>query len=77
MKLLYAYQTRIGTAKIKYNPTTRRYHAFIDDEDLGNYLNEQQAADDLSGGHTFSHSSGIDTSTLGIPEDVQEWASSK
>jgi hypothetical protein len=31
------------------------------------------AASDASGGHTFSHSSGIDLGALGIPEDLQAW----
>jgi hypothetical protein len=45
----------------------------LEDEDLGNYINAQQAADDLAGGHTFTPSSGIDTSQLGIPGDLSEW----
>jgi hypothetical protein len=46
---------------------------FIMMESLGSYSNPQQAADDLAGGHTFSISSGVDTATLGIPDDLGEW----
>jgi hypothetical protein len=42
------------------------------DEGLGSYMTPQQAADDLSGGHTFTPSCG-DTAKLDIPEDIGEW----
>jgi len=72
MKLLYAYKTKVGTFFIGRSPDGR-FHPIFDDESLGSYISPQQAADDLSGGHTFSTSGGIDTSTLGIPEDIGEW----
>lgn len=70
---MYSFRTRKGLAVIAFNPSDRRYLAVFDDENLGSYINPQQAVDDLCGGHTFSHSSGVDTSTLGIPEDVNDW----
>lgn len=73
MKLLCTYRTRIGTAKIIFDPGIQRYIAAIGDEALGNYPTAQGAVDDLAGGHTFSHSSGVDTATLGLPDDVLDW----
>ena len=71
MKLLYEFKTRIG--KFYIGEIDGRYHPIYDDESLGSYAHAWQAAEDLSGGHTFSISSGIDTSTLGIPEELEEW----
>jgi len=73
MKILYHYQTRKGLASIRYNAETRRYIAFFTDEPLGSYHSAEQAADDLAGGHTHSHSSGVDTESLGIPGDLSDW----
>jgi len=72
MKLLYAYKTRIGMFFIGQSPDGR-FHPVFDDESLGSYASPQHAADDLAGGHTFSIPSGIDTSTLDIPDNVSEW----
>lgn len=71
MKLLYVYNTRIGPFYI--GEQNGLFHPIYDDDSLGSYANEWQAAEDLAGGHTFSISSGIDTSTLGIPEDLGDW----
>lgn len=71
MKLLYVFHTRIGPFYI--GERNGRFHPIYDDEDLGSYANAQQAAEDVAGGHTFSISSGIDTATLGIPEELGEW----
>lgn len=73
MKLMYLFPTRAGVASIRFNSLNQRYHIFLGDEDLGSYRSLQHAVDDLSGGHTFTSSSGVDTATLGIPEDIQEW----
>ncbi|MCP3653342.1 MAG: hypothetical protein GY734_08325 [Herbaspirillum sp.] len=73
MKLIYSHRTHKGTASIAFNPNNRRFHVFFNGEDLGSYDTAQQAADDIAGGHTYSHSSGVDTGLLGIPEDVSEW----
>lgn len=73
LKLICSYPTRIGRAAIFFSPINSRYLAFIGEENLGAYLSPQQAVDDLTGGHTFSHSSGIDTALLGLPDDLSEW----
>ena len=71
MKKLYSYRTRIGNFYIVEH--NGRFHPVFDDERLGSYATPRQAAEDLAGGHTFSISSGVDTATLGIPEDLEEW----
>ena len=72
MKLLYVYETRVGTFFIGQSPDGR-FHPVFDGESLGSYLSPQHATDDLAGGHTFSPAGGFDTATLGIPEDISEW----
>lgn len=71
MRKLFVWNTRIGPFYIaEYQG---RFHPVFEDESLGSYATPQQAAEDLAGGHTFSISSGIDTATLGIPDEVTEW----
>ncbi len=71
MRKLFVWITRIGPFYIaEYQ---ERYHPLFEDESLGSYATPQQAAEDLAGGHTFSLSSGIDTATLGIPDEGTEW----
>ncbi|MDP6117048.1 MAG: hypothetical protein QGG53_34730 [Planctomycetota bacterium] len=72
MKLLYSYETTAGTFYIGQS-RDGRFHPIFDDESLGSYAHEWQAAEDLAGGHTFSASGVSDTSTLGIPDDLGEW----
>ena len=50
-----------------------KFHALIGDESLGAYATPQKAAQDLAGGHTFANTLGVDTATLGIPADLNEW----
>ena len=71
MKKLYSYQTRIG--KFYIAEQNGRFHPVFEDNSLGGYATPQDAAEDLANGHTFSISSGVDTATLGIPEDVNKW----
>jgi hypothetical protein len=71
MRKLFAWNTRIGPFYIA--EFQGRYHPVFEEESLGSYPTAQQAAEDLAGGHTFSISSGIDTATLGIPDEVTEW----
>lgn len=71
MSVRYSFKTTAGTFRIVER--AGEFHAFIEDEYLGNYPIPEQAADDLAGGHTSTPSSGIDTSTLGIPADLSEW----
>jgi hypothetical protein len=66
------FDTPKGRCRIAQAPDGR-YHALFRDENLGNYATPQQALDELLGGHTFTHSSGIDTADLGLPDDLSEW----
>lgn len=75
MKRLYSFETRVGTFYIAYCSENRRYHALYEDEPLGSYTHPELAAGDLAGGHTCSISAGVDTSELGIPDDLCEWNS--
>lgn len=68
---MYYHHTSIGTFLIVER--SGRWHVIYEDESLGSYVNPRQAADDLAGGHTFSPSTGIDTSKLDIPRDLEEW----
>jgi len=67
----WSYQTRAGTFRIVFRD--RRYLAMFDDEALGSYATPGQGADDLAGGHTFTPSNGINTASLGIPDNIHEW----
>jgi hypothetical protein len=69
----WAYKTRAGTFMISEQPGDGRFHAIFDGESLGSYFRPEQAADDLAGGHTYSPSSGLDTSRLGISADLGDW----
>ena len=71
MRKLFVRNTRIGPFYIA--EIGGRFHPVFEDESLGSYARPDQAAEDVAGVHTFSISSGIDTSTLGIPEDLSEW----
>jgi hypothetical protein len=71
MRNLYAWDTRIGTFYIAQ--AEGLFHVIYDEESLGSYARPEQAAEDVAGGHTSSISSGIDTATLGIREDLSEW----
>ncbi len=71
MRLLYVFRTKIGAFYM--GERDGRFHPIFNDESLGSYAEAWQAAEDLAGGHTFSIPSGIDTATLGIPEDLAEW----
>ena len=64
-------KTKVGNFYIV--PHQGRWHAVFDDESLGSYEEPYMAADDLSGGHTFTPSSGVDTAVLGIPDDLSQW----
>ena len=71
MRKLYFFKTRVGIFYIAEH--NGRFYPVFNDENLGGYATVQQAAEDLAGGQTPSTSGGIDSSTLGIPEDVSEW----
>lgn len=71
MNNCFFFKTRAGLAQIILQQG--RYQAIFDGENLGSYHTAMAAADDMAGGHTFSHSSGVDLAELGIPEDIHEW----
>jgi hypothetical protein len=71
----YLWQSRAGLFVIEQR--AGRWHPVFDGESLGSYATPQQALDDLRGGHTFSLSGGIDSSRLGLPEDLSEWITGK
>jgi hypothetical protein len=72
--MVWSYKTRVGTFQIVERDG--RFHAMLDDDDLGSYSYPWQAADDLAGGHTLSPSCGVDTATLGISDALGDWETS-
>lgn len=68
----YVFQTRRGPIKIMPVPQGR-YAVIYDDENLGSYHSPVAAADDVSGGHTFSPSNGVEFDELDVPSDIGEW----
>ena len=68
---MYYHSTAAGTFQIVER--SGRWHILFKDESLGSYATPRKAVDDLAGGHTFSSGKGIDTSKLGIPDDIGEW----
>ena len=72
MIVAYTFDSHCGAFSIRLTHDGR-WAAMYEDEDLGHYASPRQALDDLSGGHTFSPSSGIDTADCGLPDDLSEW----
>lgn len=70
--MTYWSRTRAGTFLIRQQ-IDGLWHVVHQGEDLGSYATAQHALDDLAGGHTFWPSSGIDPSTLGLPEELGDW----
>ncbi len=68
----YQYATRGGTVSL-LPEAGGRYKVMFGDQNLGSYHSPEAAADDVSGGHTLSPSSGMDLGELGIPADLGEW----
>jgi len=71
MRNLFFWKTSMGTFYIAEQDG--RFHPAYQGESLGSYAHSRQAAEDLAGGHTSSISRGIDTATLGIPDDLNDW----
>ena len=69
----YAHASSAGQFVIALRPD-HRWHITWNGEDLGNYRTAQQALDDLTGGHTWSASNGLDTAALGLATDIADWA---
>lgn len=77
MRLIYKWNTRVGTFYIGQSPDGR-YHPIYDGESFGSYSQPWQASEDLAFNATFSvhHAETgalLDTSRLGIPEHTSEW----
>jgi hypothetical protein len=70
---VYSFETTRGFAQIRLS--NGRWHVCWRDDGLGNSVSPQQALDDLVGGHTFSPSDGVDTSQLGLPDNLNDWES--
>ena len=68
----YQYPTTRGNVCI-LPEATGRYKVIFNGENLGSYHSANAAADDVSGGHTFSPSNGVDLGELDIPCDLIEW----
>ena len=68
----YQFHTRAGTVSL-IPEAGGRYKVMFDDENLGSYHSPEAAADDVSGGHTFTPADGTDFGELDIPEDIGEW----
>lgn len=68
---MYDHHTSIGTFLVVER--SGQWHILYKDERLGSYINPRQAADDLAGEYTFSPGTGIDTSKLDLPRDLEGW----
>jgi len=68
---MYIYRTKVGDFSIV--PQGGRWHTLFQEEILGSYDSPQQAAFDLSVGHTFPPPGDVETSKLGIPKDLSGW----
>ena len=68
---LYVYQTRIGPFFIAYS--RGRYAAIFENEPLGSYATEHEAARHLARRDGFLVAGGVNTSTLGIPASLRCW----
>ncbi len=72
MRLVYSFETRVGIFYIGRSKDGR-WHPIFEDESLGSYHSAAAALDDLVGGHTFSLPRGIDSSKVGLPNELAEW----
>ena len=70
MQQLYSYKTRDGVFFIAER--SGRFDVIFEGKSLGSYMTPEQAAEELAKGHTF-RPPGIDTSKLGIPDDLSDW----
>lgn len=68
----FTYKTRWGAFHIAQQQDGR-WAAMFDDENLGSYHSAIAAHDDLIGDHCFSNSADLDTSRIGLPEDLADW----
>jgi hypothetical protein len=68
----WRYATKIGVFSIMQN-RDGRWHATFEDGSLGSYHSPQAALEDLVGGHVDFPDSSVDTSALGLPDELSEW----
>lgn len=68
---MWSYKTHKGTFHIVQRQ--KRFLVIYNDECLGSYTSPKQAADDLSGGHTYAPSNGVDPGELEISDDLGDW----
>jgi hypothetical protein len=68
----YTFPTVQGIVSIIPAPQGR-FRIMFGEDDLGSYATPEQAASDVSGGHTDSPSNGVDLGELGIPDDLGSW----
>jgi len=69
--MFYVYHTKVGPFTI-----VRRgdeWQAVFRGESLGTYASPRQAAGDLASGRTSSPAGWLDTTKLGISEDISDW----
>lgn len=71
MDFFWTHTSRVGTFIIA--PDEDRFVILYEDESLGSYHSPEAALDDLVGGHTFSPSNGVDTSEVGLPDELSAW----
>ena len=72
MKLLYKFDTRVGTFYIGQS-SDGQFHPIFNGRSLGHYAHAWQAAKDLADGLTSPVPGLDDTSNLGIPAHHCEW----
>ncbi|MWD26884.1 hypothetical protein E0K89_005275 [Aquicoccus sp. SCR17] len=68
----YQHHTDLGTVSL-LPEAGGRYKVMFGEENLGSYASPEAAADDVSGGHTFTPSSGVNLGELGIPDELGDW----
>jgi hypothetical protein len=70
--MIYSHRSRIGTFHIVQ--TCRGWMLHLGDEPFdGPFATAQHALDDLAGGHCYWPTE-VDTSTLGLPDEIGNWA---
>jgi hypothetical protein len=69
--ICWTYETRWGTFAIV--PINDRFVAKFDDEDLGSYHSAEAALDELVGGNTSSLPGDLDSSKMGLPDELSGW----
>ncbi|MEI7432469.1 MAG: hypothetical protein WCL27_18630 [Betaproteobacteria bacterium] len=68
---MYIFPTEAGDFSIV--PQGGRWHTLFRGEILGSYDSPQQAAFDVSVGHTFPTPDGVEPGKLGISKDISKW----